>query len=143
MVEFCVGQMEVTPLKVPIFKALHSIRGDREEIERQLAELNSKAQKAWLEIIYEGKEIISDLREQMEAATAGTELELLRVSDNHSWQQVMNLMEEGEVLSELDHSEVFQRCLEAYEVEAEQRQVLLQMYNEILDSLLMEDVMAE
>ena len=143
MVEFCAGQMKVMPVKVPLFKALHSIRGDREEIERQLEELKSKTQKAWLEIIYEGKEIISDLREQMEAATAGTELELLRVSDNRSWQQVMNLMEEGEVLSELDHSEVFQRCLEAHGVEAGQRQVLLQMYNEILDSLLMEDVMAE
>ncbi len=143
LVEFCDEQMEVRPIKVPLFKALHSIRGKQEEIEQQLRGLISCPQKAWLEIIYEGEKIIGDLRERIEEKIAGTGLELLRLSDNRYWNNLISSGEKGESLNELEHSEVFRRCLETYGVEQKQRQELLQMYREITNSLLMEDRLAE
>jgi exonuclease SbcD len=33
----------------------------------------------WLEVIYEGDEVIGDLRERLEAAVSGTQMEILRI----------------------------------------------------------------
>ena len=119
------------------------MRGDREQVAQQLNELISTGTKAWLEIVYEGKEIISDLREQLETTVAGSELEILRVFNQRIWDQGMSLGGSGELLSELDAREVFERCMDTYEVPDEQRVGLLQIYDEVVNQLDLADRMAE
>ena len=65
--------------------------------------------------------IISDLREQLETTVIGSELEILRVCNQRIWDQGMSLGGSGELLSELDAREVFQRCMDTHEVPDEQR----------------------
>lgn len=143
MINFNEDQMEITPIPVPLFQALRSIRGDWEQIEQQIILLKSEAQSVWLEIIYEGAEIISDLREKLDELVADTDLEILRVKNNRLWEQEKSLLGEGEMLSELDVAEVFELCLQAHDVETEQREDLLKLYNEVVDLLNTEDLRAE
>ena len=133
----------ITPVTVPVFQALRGIRGDWQQIEAQLEELKSKQQNTWVEIIYEGTEIIGDLREKVDEAVAGTDIEVLRVGNKSQWERELSLLGEGEALAELHPREVFLRCLDAYKVEESQRPDLLRMHNEIVDSLDIEDWMAE
>ncbi len=133
----------ITPVTVPLFQALQGIHGDWQQIEAQLEELKSKQQNTWVEIIYEGAEIISDLREKVDEAVAGIDIDVLRVGNKSQWDRELSLLGEGEALAELHPQEVFGRCLDAYEVEESQRPDLLRLHNEIVDSLDMEDWMAE
>ena len=108
-----------------------------------MEELKSKQQNTWVEIIYEGTEIIGDLREKVDEAVAGTDIEVLRVGNKSQWERELSLLGEGEALAELHPQEVFLRCLDAYEVEENQRPDLLRMHNEVVDSLDLQDWMAE
>ena len=142
-VEFTDTETRITPITVPLFQALLGIRGDWQQIEGQLEELKSKEQNTWVEIMYEGAEIIGDLREKVDEAVAGTDIEVLRVGNKSQWDRELSLLGEGEALAELHPQEVFERCLDAYEVEETQRPDLQRMHNEIVDSLDIEDQMAE
>ena len=142
-INFNEDRMEITPVPVPLFQALRSIRGDWEQIEQQIVLLKSEAQSTWLEIVYEGAEIISDLRERLDELVADTDLEILRVRNNRLWEQEKSLLSEGEILSELDVTDVFKLRLQAQDVEAEQRDDLLKLYNEVVDLLNTEDLRAE
>ena len=133
----------ITPVTVPLFQALQGINGDWQQIEAQLEELKSKQQNTWVEIIYEGAEIISDLREKVDEAVAGTNIDVLRIGNKSQWERELSLLGKGEALAELHPQEVFGRCLDAYEVEESQRPDLLRLHNEIVDSLDIEDWMAE
>jgi len=137
------GQAEMAPIEVPLWQKLHRIRGDWEQIEQQLADLISAQTEAWLEIIYEGAEIISDLRDKLDGEVEGSGLEILRVNNKRVGEQEMSLMSQGENLSELDVKEVFERCLDAREVPEHQREELLTIYDEVINSLDSEDWMAE
>lgn len=136
-------QPQITSIPVPLMQVLHSIRGDWEQIRVQLEELKSGQQGAWLEIIYEGTEIISDLRDKLEAEIEGSSLEILRIHNKRVWDREISLMGQGEILNELDVKEVFERCLDAGEVPDNQRKDLLELYDEVVSSLDLEDWMAE
>ena len=140
---FSEDQSEITPIPVLLGQTLHSIRGDWEQIKAQLDKMKSAHQVAWLEIIYEGAEIISDLRDKLDGEVEGSGLEILRVNNKRVGEQEMSLMSQGENLSELDVKEVFERCLDAREVPEHQREELLTIYDEVINSLDSEDWMAE
>jgi exonuclease SbcD len=136
-------QFHIQQIEVPIWQKLCRIRGDREQIGQQLNGLMANGTEAWLEIVYEGQELISDLREQLETAVAGSGLEILRVFNQRIWDQEMSLSGSGELLSELEPREVFQRCLNTYEVADEQRNVLLKIFDEVINEIDFTDRMAE
>ncbi|MEN6327187.1 MAG: exonuclease SbcCD subunit D C-terminal domain-containing protein [Syntrophomonas sp.] len=138
---FSEGNVEVIPIAVPTFKALHTIRGNWERIQAQVAKLKSLGIKAWLEIVYEGDEIIANLRERLDEAVAASELEISRVGNLKAVER--SLAGEGEMLGELDVNEVFGRCLDAYEIASNQREDLLAAYREVINALDTEDLLAE
>ena len=138
-VDFDGSQPAVTALPVPTFQALERIQGDWETIARRLDELRATASSVWLEIIYEGNEIISDLRERLDQATAGTGLEILRARNNRVIQRVLNPEHSEETLDELDLNQVFTRCLDAHDVPEEQRESLQKTYQEVLTRLEQDD----
>lgn len=136
-------QMHIKPIEVPVWQELRRVRGDREQIEQQLQGLLANGTEAWLEIVYAGREIISDLREQLETAVAGSGLEILRVFNQHIWDQEMSLSASGELLNELQPREVFQRCLDACEMADEQSDILLKLFDEVINEIDLTDRMAE
>ncbi len=130
-------------IPIPVFQQLERINGDWNEINNRLVELAADGADAWLEVIYEGDELKSDLRESLESAVSGTQLELLRVKNNRIIDRVLRRLEEEDTLEELTVEDVFERCLNQHEVPQEQRPELLRAYRETLTSLYETDEHAE
>ena len=94
-------------------------------------------------MLYDGEEIIEDLRTELERLTEGSAVEILRIRNNRIVARVLGEMAEGERLDDLDVREVFMRCLDRHEVSETERPELLSLYGEILTTLDEEDPMAE
>ncbi len=130
-------------IDVPVFQKLERIEGDWERISSRIIELSAVSSQGWLEVIYEGDEVISDLRERLEAAISGTQMEILRIRNNRVISRVLGQIHAEETLDDLDVNDVFERCLAAHEVPDEQRPELLRAYQETVSSLYADDVHAE
>lgn len=148
--EKCVCKVEllengpmVTALPVPVFQVLQSITGDWTAISEGLQKLIAAEQNAWVEINYEGAEIMIDLRERIYEIVQGTSIDVLRIGNNRILDLSMANISDGEILNELDIDEVFLRCLDLNKVPEYQREELWMTYREATASLEEEDLMAE
>lgn len=135
LIELTTAAAEVKGITVPVFQRLESIKGSWEEISVQINALSASQTPVWLEIVYEGKEVIADLRQRLEAACANTSLDILRIKNNRIIDRVLNQIRDDETLADLSVDEVFERCLFAHAVTNEQRQDMLRMYQETVASL--------
>lgn len=143
LVEFEGSSASVELIDVPVFQQLERIKGGWKTISNRITELSAMGSHCWLEVIYDGAEVIGDLRERLEAAISGTQMEILLIKNNRIRDRVLGQIHEKETLDDLDVKEVFERCLVAHNVPEEQWPELLQTYQETLDSLHEEDVQAE
>jgi exonuclease SbcD len=130
-------------IDVPVFQKLERLQGDWDGIARRIAELSATASPQWLEVIYEGDDVIGDLRERLETAISGAPMEILRVKNNRITDRVLGQIHERETLDDLNVTDVFERCLNVHEVPEEQRPELLRAYGEMLSSLYEDDRLAE
>lgn len=137
------GKTAVSQLPVPLQQRLERLRGDWPHIQARLQALLGEAASAWLEVVYEGEKLLPDLRERLDAAVAGSGLEVLRVQNSRVLQQALAQAHLEESLDDLSVDEVFSRCLEAQQVPEEQRPALLAAYDRVLRSLAEEDSLAE
>ncbi len=143
LVNFTKRAGTVSLINVPTFQKLQQIKGDWQAIETEIKSIITKDNKAWLEIIYDGDDVLSDLRERLETLIAGTEIELLKVKNNRIINRVLNRIDDNETLDDLNENDVFERCLNAHNVSAEQRAELLRSYQETLNQLHEDDAHAE
>jgi exonuclease SbcD len=130
-------------INVPTFQKLQQIKGNWLDIEAQIKALTATDNEAWLEIIYDGDDVLSDLRERLESLISGTDIELLKVKNNRIINRVLNRIDDNETLDDLNENDVFERCLNAHDVPAEQRAELLGSYQTILIELHEDDAHAE
>ncbi|QQG66775.1 exonuclease SbcCD subunit D C-terminal domain-containing protein [Desulfobulbus oligotrophicus] len=135
--------VSVQLIDVPVLQKLEQIRGDWSTIQSRIMQLVAADSRAWLEVIYEGDEVIGDLRERLQRAVAGTEMGILRIKNTRVFEQVLRQTAAQETLDDLNAEEVFVRCLEMHGVAEEQRPELLRTYRETLLSLAEDDVQAE
>ncbi len=142
-VEFHSTSASVQLIDVPVFQKLERVKGDWSSIASRILELSATNSQAWLEVIYEGDEVIGDLRERLDAAINGSQLEILRVKNNRIIDRVLGQIHEEETLDDLNTNDVFERCLALHEVPEEQRPELLRAYQETVASLLEDDALAE
>jgi exonuclease SbcD len=63
-----------------VFQKLERLKGDWDSISSRIVELSATDSQGWLEVIYEGDEVIGDLRERLEATISGTQMEILRIT---------------------------------------------------------------
>jgi exonuclease SbcD len=134
---------EVQLIEIPVFQRLERIKGDWNLISDHIQALSAQSTSCWLEVIYEGTEIIGDLRERLEALTAGSQLETLRIENRRLMDLVLHQAHAEETLKDLNELEVFERCLAAHEIAEDQRPELLGSYRETLRSLQEADLQAE
>lgn len=142
-IEFHSTTASVQLLDVPVFQKLERVKGDWGGISNRLHELSATGSQGWLEVIYDGEEVIGDLRERLEAAVADTRMEILRVKNNRIIDRVLARIHEDETLDDLDTNDVFERCLASHHVSEDQRLELLRTYQETLTSLYEDDLQAE
>lgn len=129
--------------KIPCFQPLERITGSLDEILGRLEQLKAEESGAWLEIEYTGSDIIPHLRELLDAPLEGSSMEIRRIKNKRIMDRVMGMIHEDETLDDLDVNDVFERCLDSFEVLPEDRPVLTQAYQEIVQSLREEDQNAE
>jgi exonuclease SbcD len=139
---FFPDKVEVEQLPIPVFQEIRSIQGDLPHIEAVIQDCIKEEKCIWLEIIYQGTELVSDLRQRLTAAVEGSQLEILRIRNQRIVEQALRPAAEDETLAELGHERVFERCLAAHTIPTEQRQTLLQTYNEIVTVLQQDDSLA-
>lgn len=142
-VEFHSTAASVELIDVPVFQKLERVKGDWECISNRIIELSATDSQGWLEVIYDGAEVIGDLRERLEAAISGTQMEILRIKNNRIIERVLGQIHEEETLDDLNVNDVFERCLAVHDVPEEQRPELLRAYQETVSSLYEDDVQAE
>lgn len=146
-VEFHSTAASVQLIDVPVFQRLEHVKGDWDGISSRILELSATGSPngsgVWLEVIYDGTEVIGDLRERLEAAISGTQMEILRIKNNRIIDRVLGQIHEEETLDDLNVNDVFERCLAVHDVPEEQRPELLRAYQETVSSLYEDDVQAE
>jgi exonuclease SbcD len=130
-------------IAVPVFKNLERVKGDWDGISSRIIELSATDSQAWLEVIYEGDEVIGDLRERLEAAISDTHMEILRIKNNRIIDQVLGQIHEEETLDDLNVNDVFERYLAVHDVPEDQRPELFRAYQETVSSLYEDDNQAE
>ena len=130
----------VEEVTVPCFQPLERVSGTLEAILGRISALKAKGSRAWLEIEYSGDEVISGLLALLEESIKGSRLEIRRVKIRRVAAQSHERLSEHESLDELNEVEVFQRCLDARQVPAVERPLLLEAYREVVQSLHEEDL---
>jgi DNA repair protein SbcD/Mre11 len=135
----CKETPAVSLLPVPVFRRLVSLKGALDELRTAIAGLVAAGESAWLEICYEGDEIAGDLREQLEAAVAGSALEILRIRNNRIVEHALDRASSTETMDDLSPEDVFIRCCTANDITEEQQGDLMQSYREILQGILTAD----
>lgn len=136
-------RVTVELLPVPVLQSLARLRGDWGSLAQRIEAMTVDDANTWLEVIYTGELISSDLREQLDAAVQGSRLEILRVKNQRVTDRALAQMADEETLDDLSVDDVFERCLAAHDVPGEQRTELLAAYRETLKALQEDDVRAE
>ncbi len=129
------GEMTVEEIPIPCFQPLVTLRGEWDRIVRGIEELKKGSASVWLEVLYEGDEILGDLQERLRGLMDGTPLEILRTRNMRLVERTLSRMTTDETLDDLDPDEVFSRCLAAHEVPVEQQAELVAAFQETVLAL--------
>jgi len=131
--------LDINLYPVPCFQQLERITGSLDEIHFRIEQLKQEKSRAWLEIEYTGNSVVGNLREDMSEVLAGSEMQILRIRNKQIYERVVNAVGEDETLDDLKPGDVFQRCLDVFDVPAEEQAGLTASYNEIVKALHEED----
>jgi DNA repair protein SbcD/Mre11 len=142
-VDFDSAPPYIEEISVPLFQRLVRIKGSHQQIIEELKRLTEQNTDAWLEIDYTGTTHITNLREQINAAVMGTELEVLRVKQQRVINKTMSSQTKYENLDELDTLDVFKRCLYSNEIQEQDQRPLTEAYNEIIQLINEDDAREE
>ncbi len=139
-------QMQVISLPIPKFQKLAQVSGDLEfinqTIDKTIQSLDA-TESVWLEVIYTGNEVVSELRDHIQSMVDGSSCEVLKIKNTHTYNKVLNQQQISETLQDLNEQEVFERCLVAHSVPDEQKSILRDAYEQIVYNLRHEDTQAE
>ncbi len=136
------NNMQVVSLPIPCFQKLAQVSGDLQTIAATIQAM-SHSESLWLEIIYDGDEIVSELREEVNTMVEGLPFEVLKIKNTRTYNKVLNQEKTSEALQDLNELEVFERCLTAHEVAETQRESLRDAYAQILYDIYHDDSQAE
>lgn len=142
LVTFATTKIDVALVQVPVFQKLERIKGRWDAIAARILALSMTETTMWIEIVYEGQEIIADLRERLDELIAGTKLVILRVKNLRIIEQVLSQTFQEETLDDLSVNDIFARCLAAHAVPEDQHPDLCQTYREVVVALQEDDAKA-
>ncbi|HTJ93282.1 MAG TPA: exonuclease subunit SbcD [Pararobbsia sp.] len=116
VVEFAHGALAcVTPVPVPCFQPLVSIRGDLKALAAGMPGVAAQAQPGqtvWLEVVVAEDDYLSDLQTRIEALTDGLPVEVLRIRRERGTASAVLRGDAKQTLDELSPDDVFARRLD-------------------------------
>lgn len=128
-------KMQITKVEIPVFQTLASVKGNKHEIETRLEELKKKSESVWVEIIYTGEEIFTNLTEWVNQITDKSNIEVINIKNLKSISRLLTRQETDKTLEDLNETEIFRKLLETSKIPENQREELTALYNEILESI--------
>jgi exonuclease SbcD len=134
-VEFSQNKPIITEHEIPVFQQLVRMYGDLETITAKIKTLKAANSSAWLEIEINTQYTATNISAHFEELLRDTQLEVLRIKNRVLIDKTLTPVHETETLETLDDADVFQRCLNAYEVEEEERALLTETYREAISLL--------
>lgn len=143
VVEFENKKPVINFLEVPCFQALIRIAGGLELIKNKIDDLKSEKSTAWLEIEYQGDDVVGNLREILDGYIEESCLEIRSIKNKNVLNSVISRFSETETLEDLDEYDVFERCMDVSNISVESREELRNSYKEIILSLKENDKNAE
>jgi exonuclease SbcD len=143
-VEF-IGEREIIikEIAIPRFQDIMSIAGDFDSVTSKIRELKRINKPVWLEITLNENKIISDVQENINTIIRGSNIEVLKITNTRVINQILQQMRIDESLSDMNETDVFNRCLDVHEVPDEQRPELRASFNEILIEVHQSDTLME
>lgn len=132
----------VTPLLVPVFQPMQSLRGTLESLEEQIAKLTvsidnslNDTRPVWLDITVEADGYLHDLHAPLRKMTEGLPVEILRIHRERKQAMPQMRQQRQETLIELTPLDVFHHRLASESLSTEMQAALEQRYMEVLASL--------
>lgn len=126
-------QKIIQEIIVPKFQDLVRITGDNHQIISEITRLKNLGSDAWLEIEYKGTEIVPMLQADIEEALLDSSLEIRVIKNKFITNKTLENLDCIEELEHLEPEDIFNRCLDIYNISEEDRPILKQLHNEILD----------
>ncbi|MBF0573188.1 MAG: exonuclease SbcCD subunit D C-terminal domain-containing protein [Desulfamplus sp.] len=135
VVEFNETKPLISEIEIPSFQRIEKIVGSLDEIYSRIEYLKNSSSSAWLEIEYTAPEFIGNIRELLHNAVDGSSIEILSIKNRRIIDRIIRRSNESETLDDLDVNDVFDRCLDTFDVPSEERIELINSYNEIIKSI--------
>ncbi|WP_084335770.1 exonuclease subunit SbcD [Pseudomonas indica] len=132
------GLRAVTPLPVPCFQPLLSLRGSLAELPATLADAaqqGSAERPVWLEVVVRADDYLPDLQTRIAALCEGLPVEVLRIRRERGNAVIGLQSQTRETLDELSVEEVFARRLQQEQLDESDAQRLQGLYREVLEGL--------
>lgn len=144
-VDFIDRSPQVQELSVPVFQRLERVVGDMNEITAQLTELISLQLSIWVEVDYTGFEVVANLQAELQNLVLNSQVELIKIHNSQLLAQVLSSAEydDGIELSDLNPTQVFDKCLTMNNIPDEQQEELKECFAQIMQDLATHDVRAE
>ena len=126
--------VDVELLPVPVFQRLERISGDMMQIETRIRQLRQENTAIWLEVIYSGAELITatEFNHCLDTLAHDTALQIISRKNMAVLERTLAAQTDDETLQQLDPLTVFERCLDAHDIAAAQREPLRHSYRETL-----------
>jgi exonuclease SbcD len=138
--DFTGREVEVTRIQIPSFRYMQRISGTIEKISGEIEKLKLREAPAWVEVEYTGEKVVGNLRNLIDEMVDGSYLEIVRIKNRALIEKALKKTGIEETLDDLDVYQVFDRCLDSYEVPEAQRPGLKKAYRELVVELQEKDV---
>lgn len=139
LLEFgAVALQSITPLPVPVFQPMASLRGSLKELTDAIAEVAKQGtpeRPVWLEVQVSTDDYLSDLQSRINALCEGHPVEVLRIRRERGNASANLTSEARETLDELSVEDVFARRLQQEVLDEEDAQRLQGLYRQVLEAV--------
>lgn len=139
LLEFGAAALQsITPLPVPVFQPMASLRGSLKELADAIAEVAKQGtpeRPIWLEVQVSTDDYLSDLQSRINALCEGLPVEVLRIRRERGNAAASLASEARETLDELSVEDVFARRLQQEALDEEDAQRLQGLYRQVLEAV--------
>ena len=142
IVEFGTGAPHVRTVPVPKFKEIQTLSGDLTEIGHEIGALVNLHRPVWIEVLFSDIGSPSSVQARLRELTEGSMVEVLRARPLGTETYVLSAQDACETLADLSETEVFNRCMDAARLTAEEQTELADAFSEILQEIREEDTPA-
>jgi DNA repair protein SbcD/Mre11 len=132
VVEFSDDKTEIREFRVPSFRDLVKITGDINAVSEEIEVLKSEGSEAWLEIEITSLIFGINLAAHFGELLAGSKMEILKTKNMTIVDRALAHLNPDETLENLSVGDVFNSCLESYEIASDEQHDLFDTYLEAI-----------